>query len=91
MAGCAALAMWAFLAPLTRLAQPVPPLLLTALGLAVAVRAVLGYNWLIRRNKDVSERLTNLVADVHGYLVSCARVQPAPVPTPAAAAKPAAR
>ena len=34
MAGCAALALWAFLAPLTRLAQPVPPLLLTALGLA---------------------------------------------------------
>ncbi|GAA0572708.1 EamA family transporter [Craurococcus roseus] len=34
MAGCAALALWAFLAPLTRLAQPTPPLLLTALGLA---------------------------------------------------------
>ncbi len=34
MAGCAALALWAFLAPLTRLAQPLPPLLLTALGLA---------------------------------------------------------
>jgi drug/metabolite transporter (DMT)-like permease len=35
LAGCAALALWAFLAPLTRLAQPaVPPLLLTALGLA---------------------------------------------------------
>ena len=34
LAGCAALALWAFLAPLTRLAQPTPPLLLTALGLA---------------------------------------------------------
>lgn len=33
-AGCAALTLWAFLAPLTRLAQPVPPLLLTALGLS---------------------------------------------------------
>jgi drug/metabolite transporter (DMT)-like permease len=34
LAGCAALALWAFLAPLTRLAQPLPPFLLTALGLA---------------------------------------------------------
>lgn len=34
LAGCAALALWAFLAPLTRFAQPMPPLLLTALGLA---------------------------------------------------------
>jgi drug/metabolite transporter (DMT)-like permease len=34
LAGCAALALWAFLAPLTRLAQPLPPLSLTALGLA---------------------------------------------------------
>ncbi|MBX6742311.1 MAG: DMT family transporter [Acetobacteraceae bacterium] len=33
LAGCAALALWAFLALLTRLAQPLPPLLLTALGL----------------------------------------------------------
>jgi drug/metabolite transporter (DMT)-like permease len=51
LAGCAALALWAFLAPLTRLAQPMPPLLLTALGLlagglfglaAVAARGRLG-------------------------------------------------
>ncbi len=34
LAGCAALALWAFLAPLARLAQPLPPLLLTALGFA---------------------------------------------------------
>jgi biopolymer transport protein ExbB len=32
-------------------------LIMTALGLAVAVPAVLGYNWLIRRNKLVSECL----------------------------------
>ena len=51
LAGCAALALWAFLAPLARLAQPLPPLLLTALGFAaggvlglavVAVRGRLG-------------------------------------------------
>jgi drug/metabolite transporter (DMT)-like permease len=35
LAGCAALALWAFLALLSRLAQPLPPLLLTALGFAV--------------------------------------------------------
>jgi len=35
LAGCAALALWAFLALLTRLAQPLPPLLLTALGLGI--------------------------------------------------------
>ena len=33
--GAAALLLWAFLAPLARLAQPLPPLLLTALGFAV--------------------------------------------------------
>ncbi len=34
LAGCVALALWAFLAPLARLAQPLPPLLLTSLGFA---------------------------------------------------------
>jgi drug/metabolite transporter (DMT)-like permease len=34
-AGAAALALWAFLAPLARLAQPLPPLLLTALGFTI--------------------------------------------------------
>jgi len=36
LAGCAALALWAFLAALARLAQPLPPLLVTALGFAIA-------------------------------------------------------
>lgn len=40
LAGCAALLLWAFLALLARLAQPLPPLLLT--GLAFAVGGVLG-------------------------------------------------
>jgi biopolymer transport protein ExbB len=31
-------------------------LIMTAFGLAVAVPAVMGYNWLIRRNKTVMER-----------------------------------
>jgi drug/metabolite transporter (DMT)-like permease len=40
LAGCAALLLWAFLALLARLAQPLPPLLLT--GLAFAVGGTLG-------------------------------------------------
>ncbi|MBV8972926.1 MAG: MotA/TolQ/ExbB proton channel family protein, partial [Sphingomonadaceae bacterium] len=54
-------------------------LIMTALGLAVAVPAVLGYNWLIRRNKTVTEKLNDFAADVHGALVSGSRVQSAPV------------
>ena len=77
-------------ASIDKVAGPVgEALIMTALGLAVAVPAVLGYNWLIRRNKDVSERLGNFAADVHGYLMSGSRVQPAPTTVAAAAAKPA--
>jgi biopolymer transport protein ExbB len=76
-------------ASIDKVAGPVgEALIMTALGLAVAVPAVLGYNWLIRRNKDVSERLSNFAADVHGYLMSGSRMA-APVAAPAA--KPAAR
>ena len=61
-------------ASIDKVAGPVgEALIMTALGLAVAVPAVLGYNWLIRRNKDVSERLGNFAADVHGALVSGTR------------------
>ena len=52
-------------------------LIMTALGLAVAVPAVLGYNWLIRRNKVVSEQLGNFSNDLHGYMVSNGAVRPA--------------
>jgi hypothetical protein len=40
LAGCAALLLWAFLAPLARLAAPLPPMLLT--GLAFALGGGLG-------------------------------------------------
>jgi len=52
-------------------------LIMTALGLAVAVPAVLGYNWLIRRNKVVSEQLSAFANDIHGYMVSGGAVKPA--------------
>jgi len=51
-------------------------LIMTALGLAVAVPAVLGYNWLIRRNKVVAEQLGNFSTDLHGYLVSNGALRP---------------
>jgi biopolymer transport protein ExbB len=51
-------------------------LIMTALGLAVAVPAVLGYNWLIRRNKVVSEQLGVFATDLHAYLVSNGALKP---------------
>jgi biopolymer transport protein ExbB len=78
-------------ASIDKVAGPVgEALIMTALGLAVAVPAVLGYNWLIRRNKDVVEKLNNFSADVHGALVSGARIA-APAAAPAAAAAAAKR
>ena len=61
-------------------------LIMTALGLAVAVPAVLGYNWLQRRNKSIAEDLSAFSNDVLGYLASNGAVRP----TVAGAAKPAA-
>ncbi|WP_106638832.1 MotA/TolQ/ExbB proton channel family protein [Allosphingosinicella vermicomposti] len=67
-------------------------LIMTALGLAVAVPAVLGYNWLMRRNKSVLEELAHFSNDLHGYMMSNGAVKPmsaARAPA-AAAAKPVA-
>lgn len=44
-------------------------LIMTAIGLGVAVPAVFLYNWLVRRNKVASEYLNAFAADVHAYLV----------------------
>jgi biopolymer transport protein ExbB len=51
-------------------------LIMTALGLIVAVPAVLGYNWLIRRNKVVAEQLGAFSTDLHAYLVSNGALKP---------------
>jgi len=69
-------------------------LIMTAFGLMVAVPAVLGYNWLVSRNKAIQEHLRNFQADLHAYLVGGARVgasetaaaRPAAAPAGAAAA-----
>ena len=51
-------------------------LIMTALGLVVAVPAVLAYNWLIRRNKGIMEDLAAFTNDLNGYLVSNGKVKP---------------
>jgi biopolymer transport protein ExbB len=51
-------------------------LIMTALGLVVAVPAVLAYNWLIRRNKSIMEDLAAFTNDLHGYLMSDGGVKP---------------
>jgi len=64
-------------ASIDKVAGPVgEALIMTAIGLAVAVPAVLGYNWLIRRNKAAMERVRGFGADLHAVLLS-ARATPA--------------
>jgi biopolymer transport protein ExbB len=56
-------------ASIDKVAGPVgESLIMTALGLAVAVPAVLGYNWLVRRNKLALEHLREFGSDVHSTL-----------------------
>ena len=52
-------------------------LIMTALGLAVAVPAVMAYNWLMRRNKAIIEELARFTNDLHGYMMSGGAVRPA--------------
>ncbi len=65
-------------------------LIMTALGLAVAVPAVLAYNFLQRRNKSIAENLASFSTDLLGYLVSNGAVKPTvSAATAAPVAKPA--
>jgi len=58
-------------AAIEKVAGPVgESLIMTAFGLFVAVPAVLGYNWLLRRNKGAMEEIRSFSADVHSVLVS---------------------
>jgi biopolymer transport protein ExbB len=57
-------------ASIDKVAGPVgEALIMTALGLAVAVPAVLGYNWLVRRNKVVMELVRHFGGGVHMTLL----------------------
>ena len=62
-------------------------LIMTALGLIVAVPAVMAYNWLLRRNKQIAEELGTFSNDIHGFIVSNGAVKPT---STAAAATPSA-
>lgn len=58
-------------ASIDKVAGPVgEALIMTAIGLAVAVPAVLAYNWLVRRNKVAMERVRAFSADLHSVLLS---------------------
>ena len=62
-------------ASIDKVAGPVgESLIMTALGLAVAIPAVLGYNALVRGNKSVSGKLNRFAHDLHAYFVTGARV-----------------
>ncbi len=58
-------------ASIDKVAGPVgEALIMTAFGLAVAVPAVLGYNWLVRRNKAAMDMVRSFAADLHAVLLS---------------------
>src|SRR5205085_11834779 len=57
-------------ASIDKVAGPVgEALIMTAIGLAVAVPAVLSYNWLVRRNKVTMDAVRRFGADLHGVLM----------------------
>ncbi|HEV6964525.1 MULTISPECIES: MotA/TolQ/ExbB proton channel family protein [Roseateles] len=57
-------------ASIDKVAGPVgAALIMTAIGLVVAVPAVLGYNWLVNRNKSVMGQVRAFAGDLHGVLM----------------------
>ncbi|MEJ7931289.1 MotA/TolQ/ExbB proton channel family protein [Ramlibacter sp. AN1015] len=62
-------------ATIDKVAGPIgEALVMTALGLAVAIPAVLGYNALVRGNKGIVMKLNRFAHDLHAYFVTGARV-----------------
>ena len=62
-------------ASIDKVAGPVgEALIMTAIGLFVAVPAVMGYNWLLGRQKGLMDSLRNFTGDLHAYLVGGSRV-----------------
>ena len=73
-------------ASIDKVAGPVgEALIMTAIGLLVAVPAVFAYNWLQARNKRIYELMSAFSTDLQAYITSNGAVKPA-----VAAAKPAA-
>jgi biopolymer transport protein ExbB len=62
-------------ASLDKVAGPVgEALIMTALGLAVAIPAALGYNALVRGNKTLVSKLNRFGYDLHAYFLTGTRV-----------------
>ena len=62
-------------ATIDKVAGPIgESLIMTALGLAVAIPAVLGYNALVRGNKSTLAKLNRFAHDLHAYFVTGTRV-----------------
>jgi biopolymer transport protein ExbB len=58
-------------ASIDKVAGPVgEALIMTAIGLGAAVPAVMGYNWLVRRNKVAMEQVRRFASDIHAVLLS---------------------
>ena len=58
-------------ASIDKVAGPVgESLIMTAIGLAVAVPAVMGYNWLVRRNKNIMDQTRAFAGDLHNVLIA---------------------
>ncbi len=75
-------------ASLDAVAAPVgEALIMTALGLAVAVPAVLGYNFLVRSNRVTIASFDNFAHDLHQYFTTGSRVERAATPSTKMAAK----
>ena len=76
-------------ASIDKVAGPVgEALIMTAIGLLVAVPAVFAFNWLQSRNRKIAAMLSTFSTDLLAYMNSNGAVKPTPVA--AAAAKPAA-
>ncbi len=65
-------------------------LIMTAIGLVVAVPAVLAYNWLQARNKNIARLLSTFANDVQGSIMSRGTIRPVSAAAAPAAARPAA-
>ena len=78
-------------ASIDKVAGPVgEALIMTAIGLLVAVPAVLAFNWLQSRNRRIGELMHSFSTDILAYISSEGAVKPAVTAAPAAKAKPAA-
>ena len=78
-------------ASIDKVAGPVgSALIMTAMGLFVAVPAVWGYNWLLGRNRVLQDMLRNFASDLHAYLVGGVRVETGTGASATGGARPAA-